>query len=81
MAATGHQDPPSRDGQRLFERVWRGPSLETPVNVKSASKSVVLALAGIAIGRGLLEGPDQPIAPLLRGERSFARSAEFELAQ
>lgn len=28
----------ARDGRRLFERVFTGPSLETPVNVKSASK-------------------------------------------
>ncbi len=55
----------ARDGQRLFERVWRGPPLETPVNVKSASKSVIAALGGIAIRQGLFEGVDQPISTFL----------------
>jgi CubicO group peptidase (beta-lactamase class C family) len=55
----------ARDGDRLFERVWRGPSLETPVNVKSASKSVIAALGGIAIGQGMFEGVDQPISAFL----------------
>jgi CubicO group peptidase (beta-lactamase class C family) len=40
----------ARNGQILAERVYRGPSLDTPVNIKSASKSVLAALAGIAIG-------------------------------
>ena len=55
----------ARDGDRLFERVWRGPLLETPVNVKSASKSVIAALGGIAIGQGVFEGVDQPISASL----------------
>ena len=46
----------ARDGQTLFERVFAGPSLDTPVNVKSASKSIMAALAGIAIGQGLFGG-------------------------
>lgn len=56
----------ARDGQRLFERVYRGPDLDTPVNVKSASKSVIAALGGIAIGRGLFESVDQPISDFLQ---------------
>lgn len=55
----------ARDGQRLFERNWRGPSLETPVNVKSASKSVIAALGGIAIGQGVFQGVEQPISAFL----------------
>src|SRR5690606_9544878 len=33
---------------------------------KSASKSVISALVGIAIDKGILEGTDQTIAPILR---------------
>lgn len=55
----------ARDGQVLFERAWRGPGLDRPANVKSASKSVLAALAGIAIGRGVVRGVDQPIADFL----------------
>lgn len=56
----------SRDGRLLAERGYRGARPETPANIKSASKSVVSALVGIAIDKGLLEGTGQPIAPLLQ---------------
>ncbi|WP_343792050.1 serine hydrolase [Brevundimonas kwangchunensis] len=55
----------ARDGQTLAERVFHGPGLDTPVNVKSASKSVLAALGGIAIGRGVFAGVDQPISAFL----------------
>ncbi|NLC61571.1 MAG: serine hydrolase, partial [Gammaproteobacteria bacterium] len=42
-----------------------GLSPDAPANIKSASKSILSALVGIAIDNGLLEGVDQPIAPLL----------------
>jgi len=58
-----------RDGEALVERRFHGgPPLDRPVNVKSASKSVISALVGIAIGRGVLTGPDQRVAPLLRAD-------------
>ncbi len=40
-----------------------GPGLDTPVNVKSVSKSILSALVGIAIHEGHLEGVDQRVAP------------------
>jgi CubicO group peptidase (beta-lactamase class C family) len=55
----------ARDGAELVGRAFRGPGLDRPVNVKSVSKSVIAALAGIAIERGVLQGVDQRIAPLL----------------
>ncbi|HEX2526564.1 MAG TPA: serine hydrolase [Geminicoccus sp.] len=55
----------AKDGQVVVERRLRGASLDRPVNIKSASKSVLSALAGIAIERGMLEGTDQPIISLL----------------
>ncbi|WP_337243747.1 serine hydrolase [Luteimonas sp. gir] len=55
----------ARNGTVLAERGYHGASPARPANIKSASKSVVSALVGIAIERGLLEGVDQPIAPLL----------------
>lgn len=57
----------ARDGVEVAAEAFRGPGLERPVNVKSVSKSVMAALAGAAIERGLLAGVDQPIAPLLDG--------------
>jgi CubicO group peptidase (beta-lactamase class C family) len=56
----------AREGEILAERGYRGHTPSEPTNIKSASKSVMSALVGIAIGRGVLEGVDQRIAPLLR---------------
>tara|TARA_R110002072_G_scaffold195447_5_gene352789 strand:+ start:244 stop:1293 length:1050 start_codon:yes stop_codon:yes gene_type:complete len=55
----------ARQGRIVFERAFRGPGLDVPVNVKSVSKSVVSALVGIAIARGALKGVDQQIDGLL----------------
>lgn len=55
----------ARDGQALTEEVFRGPGLDTPVNIKSASKSVLAAIAGIAIGKGVFTGVDQPVSTFL----------------
>jgi CubicO group peptidase (beta-lactamase class C family) len=57
----------ARDGQELVGEVFRGPGLDRPANIKSLSKSVMAALAGAAIEQGILEGVDQPIAPVLHG--------------
>jgi CubicO group peptidase (beta-lactamase class C family) len=57
----------ARGGEELVAEVFRGPALDEPVNVKSVSKSVMAALAGAAIERGILDGVDQPIAPVLDG--------------
>ncbi|MBB3035006.1 serine hydrolase domain-containing protein [Alteriqipengyuania lutimaris] len=51
-----------RDGEPLVEETFNdGAPLDHAVNIKSASKSVLSALVGIAIERGVLEGTDQPI--------------------
>lgn len=62
----------ARDGQVVAERVFDGPGLDTPVNIKSASKSVLAALVGIGIARGELSGLSQPVAPLLSARTSPA---------
>lgn len=58
-----------RDGAVLAEHRFNdGPSLDRAVNIKSASKSVLSAMVGIAIARGVLEGPDQPVLSVLRAD-------------
>jgi CubicO group peptidase (beta-lactamase class C family) len=57
----------ARAGEERVGEVFRGPGLDRPVNVKSVSKSVMSALAGAAIERGILNGVDQRIAPVLDG--------------
>jgi CubicO group peptidase (beta-lactamase class C family) len=53
----------ARGGEVLVERMYAGPDLDTPVNIKSVSKSVTSALIGIAISEGYLRGTEQPITP------------------
>lgn len=56
------------DGERVAERGYRGHNTDAPTNIKSASKVIVSALVGIAIERGNLDDPDQPVAPLLAAD-------------
>ncbi|MGN7868737.1 6-aminohexanoate-dimer hydrolase [Paracoccus haematequi] len=55
-------------GREIAARGYHGFTPDSPTNIKSASKSIISALAGIAIDRGDLDGPDQPIAPILRDQ-------------
>lgn len=52
-------------GEPVFAEVVRGPELDEPVNIKSLSKTVMAALVGVAIEKGVFSGPDQPIGELL----------------
>ncbi len=53
-------------GTAIVTRVFHGPGLDVPVDVKSLSKIVIDTLVGIAIDRGLLQGTRESILPLLR---------------
>lgn len=55
-------------GDTVGERYFRGATATTPANIKSASKSVISALVGIALHEGRLRGLDQPLAELLPTE-------------
>lgn len=52
----------SRHGELILERYFHGARSTRLANVKSVSKSVISALVGIAIERGLIESVDTPIA-------------------
>jgi len=52
-------------GRIVGERYFRGATRARRANIKSASKSVISALVGIAIERGDLRGVDQTVAELL----------------
>lgn len=62
----------ARDGKIAFAESFHGRGLDAPVNIKSVSKSVIAALVGIAIDRGLLDGPDQSIGSLFDPQVSNA---------
>ena len=55
----------SHDGTVLAERALQGARLDRPTNIKSASKTIISALVGVAIERGVLQGTGQPIASIL----------------
>jgi len=52
----------SHRGSLVLERYFGGARAATPANIKSASKSVIAALVGIAVSRGLIPDVDQRIA-------------------
>ncbi len=52
----------SHQGVLVLERYYRGARASRAANIKSASKTVMSALIGIAVDRGLIESVDEPIA-------------------
>jgi CubicO group peptidase (beta-lactamase class C family) len=57
----------SSRGQIVHERYYRGARADRVTNIKSASKSVISALVGIAIDRGLIKGVSQPVEDFFPG--------------
>jgi CubicO group peptidase (beta-lactamase class C family) len=55
-------------GDIIWAQAYNGASLSASTNIKSASKTLVATLVGMAIDRGILEGLDQPMAPLLEDQ-------------
>jgi CubicO group peptidase (beta-lactamase class C family) len=58
----------AREGRIVAERHYGGPGLDAPAHIKSVSKTILSALTGIALERGVIADPTQPIVELL-GER------------
>jgi CubicO group peptidase (beta-lactamase class C family) len=52
----------SHKGSLILERYYNGARASQLANIKSASKSVIAALVGIAIAKGHIKGLNQPIA-------------------
>ena len=63
-------------GEIVGEEYYRGNTRATRANIKSASKSIISALVGIAIAQGKIEGTGQPISELLRAETRALDSAK-----
>src|SRR5690606_23438885 len=60
-----------QNGEIVHQHYARGGSFEKPINIKSASKSILNALTGIALQRGDLRSLDAPISEYL--PQYFAR--------
>lgn len=57
----------ARHGYVVFERYYGGQEPETPINVRSVTKSVTGTLAGAALRSGLLSGIEQTVGELIPG--------------
>lgn len=55
-----------KDGELIFEEFRDGMNANRTVNIKSASKSILSLLIGIAIDKGYLEGTDQTVGEFFR---------------
>lgn len=58
----------SRDGKLLVEEYFNGRDAASVANIKSASKSVLSALIGIAISEGHIKSVDQPIGDYFKSQ-------------
>jgi CubicO group peptidase (beta-lactamase class C family) len=56
-----------RDGEILNEIYFNNGSANRPANIKSASKSILSALTGIALNRGYIKSIDDPVSRYLPG--------------
>jgi CubicO group peptidase (beta-lactamase class C family) len=66
----------SRRGELVLERYFNGARAARPANIKSASKSIISALVGIAIDRRMVPGVETPIVtwfPELAKDRDHAK--------
>lgn len=52
-------------GEVVWAKAYNGTSLNAATNIKSASKTLMSAIVGIAIEKGVIDGVDQPIVELL----------------
>ncbi len=59
-------------GDRIEEHYFNGASARRSANLKSASKTIVAILVGIAIDHGYLEGVEQPIVDFFPAELADA---------
>ena len=75
----------SQGGKLVFERYYNGERPTHAANIKSASKSVISALVGIAIQRGFLQHSKQPISSFfpqltgLPGDDASPRKAQITI--
>lgn len=66
-------------GKIIAEHGYRGYTSKDPTAIMSASKSIISALVGIAIDKGILEGPSQKIADILG--KDMPQNADIRLSQ
>jgi CubicO group peptidase (beta-lactamase class C family) len=63
-------------GEIALERYYHGATRTSPANIKSASKTVISALVGIAIARGEISSIDRTLSDLLPTETAALDSSK-----
>ena len=63
-------------GELIEEHYFNGAAAHRSANLKSASKTIIAILVGIAIDRGYLEGVEQPIIDFFPDELADAEAAK-----
>ena len=63
-------------GELIEEHYFNGAAAHRSANLKSASKTIIAILVGIAIDRGYLEGVDQPILDFFPDELADAEAVK-----
>ncbi|MDE2905238.1 MAG: serine hydrolase [Acidobacteriota bacterium] len=63
-------------GERIEEHYFNGAAAHRSANLKSASKTIIAILVGIAIDRGYVAGVDQPIVDFFPDELADAEPAK-----
>ena len=71
----------SHRGELVFEEYYNGKDRYQPANMKSASKSVISALVGIAIDQGLIDNVQQNIGDFFPEFLQVDSIGELKLAQ
>ncbi len=66
----------SVDGELIEEHYFNGTTARSLANLKSASKTLISILVGIAIDRGFVSGVDEPIATFFPAELADASEAK-----
>ena len=55
----------SYQGELVWSKAYNNADINAVTNIKSASKSLMLAIVGMAIDRGVLEGVEQSVTTIL----------------
>ncbi|WP_411742936.1 serine hydrolase domain-containing protein [Reinekea sp.] len=67
----------AHNGEVVWSKAYNNADIEAVTNIKSASKSVMSAIVGIAIERGVLEGVSQSVALLLSDDLPASPDAQL----
>ena len=69
----------AHQGQLIWSKAYNGANINEAANIKSASKSVMSAIVGMAIDKGVIESVNVPVAEVLKDQLPANPTAAFAL--